>query len=144
FNGSDSFTYHAFDGSLSSSIVTVSITITAVNDAPVNTMPPTPTMNQDATLTMTPAANAIQISDLDAGSNPVQVQLTATNGTMTLSGIAGLSFTVGDGTSDTTMTFTGTITAINTALTGMSYTGTLDYNGAATLTILTDDQGNTG
>jgi VCBS repeat-containing protein len=34
FNGGDSFTYHATDGTLSSSTVTVTITVNAVNDAP--------------------------------------------------------------------------------------------------------------
>ena len=34
FNGQDTFTYHANDGSLNSNIVTVTITIAAVNDAP--------------------------------------------------------------------------------------------------------------
>jgi VCBS repeat-containing protein len=34
FNGEDSFTYHATDGTLSSGTVTVTITVNAVNDAP--------------------------------------------------------------------------------------------------------------
>jgi hypothetical protein len=34
FNGEDSFTYHATDGTLSSGTVTVTITVDAVNDAP--------------------------------------------------------------------------------------------------------------
>jgi VCBS repeat-containing protein len=34
FNGSDSFTYHASDGSLSSGTATVTITVDPVNDAP--------------------------------------------------------------------------------------------------------------
>ena len=34
FNGEDSFTYHASDGTLSSSTVTVTIAVNAVNDAP--------------------------------------------------------------------------------------------------------------
>ena len=34
FNGGDSFTYHANDGTLSSGTVTVTITVNAVNDAP--------------------------------------------------------------------------------------------------------------
>ena len=34
FNGGDSFTYHASDGTLNSSTVTVTITVNAVNDAP--------------------------------------------------------------------------------------------------------------
>src|SRR5262249_26784519 len=51
---------------------------------------------------------------------------------------------VGDGTADPTMTFTGTIAGVNTALQGMQYIPTNGFSGAATLTILTNDQGNTG
>ena len=42
------------------------------------------------------------------------------------------------------MTFTGTITDINAALDGLTFTPTADWNGTATLTLVTDDQGNTG
>ena len=42
------------------------------------------------------------------------------------------------------MTFQGTIAAINAALDGMSFAPTANYNGAATLTIVTNDLGNTG
>src|SRR5262249_57825848 len=35
YNGSDSFTYQANDGSLDSNVATVSITVNAVNDVPV-------------------------------------------------------------------------------------------------------------
>jgi VCBS repeat-containing protein len=34
FNGSDSFTYRASDGTLTSNVATVTISVTAVNDAP--------------------------------------------------------------------------------------------------------------
>jgi len=40
FNGDDSFTYQANDGSLSSNIATVTITVTPVNDAPSFTVGP--------------------------------------------------------------------------------------------------------
>jgi VCBS repeat-containing protein len=40
FNGSDSFTYRASDGTLTSNLVTVTITVTAVNDAPTVTVAP--------------------------------------------------------------------------------------------------------
>ncbi|HYI11946.1 MAG TPA: tandem-95 repeat protein, partial [Thermoanaerobaculia bacterium] len=124
---------------------TIAVTITAANDPPVNSMPGTQTFDEDTVLTLsTGNANKISISDNDAGANSVQLQLTATNGALTLSGITGLSFTVGDGTSDATMTFTGTIANINTALDGMTYTPTLNYNGSATITVNTNDQGFTG
>src|SRR5207253_3330375 len=75
----------------------------------------------------------------------VQVTLTAANGTLTLSGTTGLAFTAGDGTDDATMTFTGLISDINTALAGMVFTPTADYNGAAaSVQIVTNDLGNTG
>src|SRR5207249_2888596 len=63
---------------------------------------------------------------------------------ITLSGTTGLSFTVGDGTADSTMTFTGTLSNINTALNGMSFSPTSGFTGAASLQIVTNDQGNTG
>src|SRR5439155_4535351 len=37
YNGADSFTFKASDGSLDSNVATVSITVTPVNDAPVAT-----------------------------------------------------------------------------------------------------------
>ena len=60
----------------------------------------------------------------------VQVSLSVSNGTLSLSGITGLSFSVGDGTGDASMVFSGTISAINTALAGLTYTPTANYNGS--------------
>jgi hypothetical protein len=124
---------------------TVTINVTALNDPPVNSLPGAQSTNEDATLTLsTGTTNVISISDPDAGASAVQVTLTATNGTMTLAGITGLSFTTGSGTADATMTFTGTIAAINTALDGLQFIPTPNYSGAASIQIVTDDQGNTG
>jgi hypothetical protein len=138
-------TFIADDGSSTSTPATRGITINAVNDAPVNTVPGAQGTNQNTPLTFSSGnGNQISIADADAGTNAVQVTLTATNGTLTLNGTAGLAFTVGDGTADATMTFTGTIVNINTALNGMTFTPTLGFSGAATLTITTNDQGNSG
>jgi large repetitive protein len=124
---------------------TFNITVNAVNDAPQNTVPGPQNVNKNGSLTFNAAnSNLISIADIDAGTNPVRVTLTATNGRVTLSGTTGLSFTVGDGTSDTTMTFTGTITNINNALNGLVFEPTNGYDGPATLQIVTNDQGNTG
>jgi hypothetical protein len=88
-------------------------------------------------------ANLIAVSDDDAGGASVQVDLVATNGTLTLSQTTGLSFTAGaDGTA--TMTFTGSIVDINAALTGMTFTPDLAFEGAAGVQITTNDLGNTG
>jgi len=121
---------------------TFNIVVNSSNDAPVNTVPGTQSVIENSSLTFSAAnGNAISIADVDAGTNAVQVQLTATNGVITLSGISGLSFTVGDGTADSTMTFTGTIANINAALNGMVFTPTPGYFGAASVAIATNDQG---
>ena len=148
YNGPDSFKFTVTDTgtpALTSAEATVSITVDAVNDGPTNTVPGAQATNTNTALTFSAGnGNQISIADSDAGSNSVQVTLTGTNGTMTLSGIVGLSFTTGDGTSDPTMTFTGTIANINTALNGLVFTPTAGFSGAASLQIATNDQGNTG
>ena len=58
--------------------------------------------------------------------------------------VTGLTFTVGDGTSDAAMTFTGTLANINAALARVDYLGNANYSGADTLNLSVDDQGNTG
>ena len=82
-------------------------------------------------------SNLISITDVDAAAGTVQVQLVSTNGATTLSTLTGLTFTVGDGTADATMTFTGTVTAVNTALAGLSFNPTTSFTGAASLQIIT-------
>jgi hypothetical protein len=123
----------------------VTLVVTAVNDAPVNSLPTTQSVDQDGVLVFSSAnGNLISISDVDAGSNHVQVTLTATNGLLTLGSTAGLSFSVGSGNGDGTMTFTGSIADINSALNGMVFSPTSGYNGPASLQSHTNDQGNSG
>jgi hypothetical protein len=126
----------------------IALNITSVNDAPVNSVPAGQSVNEDTTLTFNAAnSNLISISDADANPGSLKVTLGVAHGTFSLSGIAGLAFTVGDGTNDSAMTFTGTLTQINNALNGLTYTGALNYNntqGAEALNITTNDQGNTG
>ena len=55
FNGSDSFTFRVNDGSLNSSTATVSITITAVNDAP-DTVADSAAASEDTALTILASA----------------------------------------------------------------------------------------
>ena len=138
-------TFVVNDGVVNSNIASRTITVTAVNDAPVNGVPGAQVTARNVSRVFSVAnANLISISDVDAAAATVQVQLTATNGTITLSSPAGLTFTVGDGTSDTTMTFTGTIATVNTRLAGLSFIPVTNYAGAASLQIVTNDLGATG
>ena len=90
----------------------VTINVAAVNDAPVNNVPGAQTVNEDTNLVLT-GGNAISISDVDANGNSETVTLSVASGALTLNGIAGLSFSVGDGTADSTMTFSGTVAAVS-------------------------------
>ncbi|HSC69291.1 MAG TPA: putative Ig domain-containing protein, partial [Cellvibrio sp.] len=137
-------TISASDGTLTGS-ATTTIYITAVNDAPVNTIPPAQTTDEDTALIFGLANNnQIQINDLDVVGSELEMTLSVTNGTLTLAGVAGLSFSSGDGTADGSMVFRGTQTAINAALATLTFNPNVSYTGAALLTITTSDLGNTG
>ena len=147
YNGSDTLTILSDDdttaGTGNTDSDTVGITVTSVNDTPVNTVPAAQTTNEDtAKVFSVGGGNLISVSDVD--STNLQITLTVAHGAITLSGVTGLTFTAGDGTSDATMTFTGTATNINTALAGLSYAPTANYNGSDTLTILSDDDTTAG
>ncbi len=114
------------------------------NLPPVNTVPGIQNAIEGIPFVFsTTKGNQIAISDPDAGSNLLQVTLTAANGVVSLNGITGLTFTTGDGTDDPILTFTGTISNINNALNGLSFIAT-DYENLNSLSITTNDQGNTG
>ncbi|BCH33357.1 hypothetical protein MesoLjLc_52870 [Mesorhizobium sp. L-8-10] len=124
---------------------TVALDLTAVNDAPVNGVPAAQTTDEDTALVFsTGNSNRISISDVDAGGGTVRVTLTASSGLVTLNGTTGLTFTVGSGASDGSMTFEGTIAAINAALDGLVFSPTPGYSGPASLQIVTDDLGLSG
>ena len=128
----------------------VAITVNAaaaINDPPVISLNAAVQQTDPSGAVIFNAANGnlISVADLDAGIGLVQVTLTATHGTMTLSGVTGLTFNPGqDGTADATMTFTGALTDVNTALNGMSFNRDAGYTGLADVTIGVNDQGNTG
>src|SRR5262249_48841318 len=57
---------------------TMTINVTAVNDAPVNTVPGAQTTNEDtAKVFSSGGGNQISVADVDAGSNPIKITLTA-------------------------------------------------------------------
>src|SRR5262249_7116228 len=114
-----------------SSAATVTINLGNVNEAPVNHVPSFPqAVAKNKPLTFSSAnGNAIWVSDPDASTVLMQVSLTVTRGRLTLGSVAGLTFLAGDGKDDGTMTFRGTLAAINAALDGLKYTPAAGYQG---------------
>ncbi|MCA6954972.1 Ig-like domain-containing protein, partial [Pectobacterium polaris] len=124
---------------------TVTLSIDAVNDAPVNGVPVAQAVQQDGSLVFNTAnGNLISVSDVDIGGNTMEVTLTASNGLLTLSPFSGLIFSVGSGADDSTMTFQGSLTNINNALNGLTFTPTSGYNGSASIQIVSNDLGSSG
>ncbi|HTF96997.1 MAG TPA: putative Ig domain-containing protein, partial [Cellvibrio sp.] len=141
---SATLTITANDGALTGSD-TATIHINPVNDAPANTVPVAQVTNEDTALVFSAGnSNQIQIADVDVAASSMEVMLSVTNGTLTLAGTTGLSFTTGDGTADSTLVFTGTLANINTALATLTFTPTTNYTGTAVLSLTTSDLGNTG
>ena len=140
YNGNDSFTYQLCDD-IETSVcdqAMVDITVDALNDGPANVLPGNAlAVNEDESLTF----SELSVSDEDAGTNPIEVILEVTNGKLTVdSGSEGIATANGS----QLVTLNGTVDQINTALNGLTYTGNTDFFGTETLTITTDDQGNTG
>ena len=105
---------------------------------PTVSVPGNQTVSEDAGLVFNSANhNAITVADIDVGSS---VTLSVLNGTLTLGSSSGLTFTKGDGITDTSMTFSGSLSSINAALAGLTYSPAQNFNGSDTLTLGTIDE----
>lgn len=133
FNGTDTFTYHATNGSTTSDPVTVTLTVNSVNDAPVVTVGSSPVTTAEQTAVF--VAPALTLTDIDSTTLvKATVQITGNyhatedvlsftdtakihgvfdtaTGTLTLTAIAGQSPTLAD---------------FQTALQSVTYTDTSD------------------
>ena len=143
FSGSATLTMTTSDngstgsGGTLTDLDTVTIGVTAVNDAPVNAVPGAQTTAEDTAKAIT----GLSISDVDAGSSSMTVTLAVTNGTLTVTG--GTAAIAGSGSN--TVTLTGTSAQINATLGAtVTYNPTANFSGSATLTMTTSDGGNTG
>ncbi|OMP79102.1 tandem-95 repeat protein [[Flexibacter] sp. ATCC 35208] len=139
FTGADPGT--SGDAGSEESTKTISFNITSVNDAPVITVPAARTVALNTNLVI---SNEVSVSDVDAGSNSVQVTMTVNHGVISLPSTSGLVFLIGSGTADVTNTFSGTLTDINNALSTIIYTPTGNYTGTDILQITVSDLGSSG
>ena len=132
FNGSDTLTVLSTDTNGATDSDAVAITVSSVNDGPVNTVPGAQTVNEDTALPI----GGISVTDVDG--NLSTTRLTVTNGSVTVSLAGGATISAGANGSST-LTLSGTQAQINAALASLSYQGNADFNGADTLTVLSTD-----
>ncbi|KTD60914.1 DUF5801 repeats-in-toxin domain-containing protein [Legionella shakespearei] len=144
FNGSDELKITTNDlgnsgeGGPLTTISTVPITIEAVNDAPVNTVPGPIAAEEDIPFTL----YDLSVTDVDAGTEWITVTLSVENGTLKVGDRIGV--TVEDNET-TSVKLQGSVEDINHLLAlGVIYQGNGDFHGTDSLTMTTNDNGNTG
>jgi len=121
YNGSDSFTYRANDGTINGNLATVTINITPVNDPPIAVNDTTNTL-EDVSVTINVLANDWDVE----GTSLTIISTSTTNGTAVISGTnvvftpstnfngtVVFSYTISDGTNSATANVTVTVTAVN-------------------------------
>lgn len=136
----DSFSFALSDGIVSTGTMAFPITVSPSNDPPVlSGLPAAWTVNEDTNTTLT----GIGVADVDLGNNALSVTLSAGQGNLTLGSTAGLTFVSG-GNGEASMTFTGTLSSVNSALSSFAYRGAPDYSGPDTISVTVSDQGFSG
>jgi VCBS repeat-containing protein len=141
-------TWRVDDGSATnhlSNTPTSTITFTAVNDAPVNGVP----SSISAGVNQSTAITGLSVSDADAGSANITVELKVTHGVLTIANNVAGGLTAGgianNGTADVTLT--GSQAAIDATLAasnGVIYAPAANFTGSDQLTMNSSDLGNTG
>jgi hypothetical protein len=110
----------------------VAITVSAVDDAPINTVPGAQTVLEDTAL------NISGLSVADGDGNLASTQLSVTNGSVTVTVMDGATISAGANSSGS-LTLSGSEAAINASLATLNYQGNLNFNGSDTLTVLSTD-----
>src|SRR5207245_1427523 len=129
YNGPDSFTFKANDGSLDSNAATVTISVTAVNDAPM-AVNDSYTIDEDGTLTVGAPGVLGNDSDIDSATITAVLVAGPAHGTLTLNANGSFTYTpagnyagpdsftykANDGSLDSSVaTVSITVTAVNDA-----------------------------
>ena len=109
FNGADTLTVLSTDGNGATDSDTVAITVSSVNDGPMNTVPGAQTVNEDTLL----ALAGVSVNDVDG--NLASTQVSVNNGVLNVSLAGGATISAGANGS-TTLTLSGTQAQINAAL----------------------------
>jgi hypothetical protein len=118
----------------------ITITIPSMNAAPIVVVPAAQSTNEDIVKSIT----GVRVTDIDVATGMLTATLEVTNGKLSLRQVTGLTFTTGSGLNDQRMIFSGTLVAVNTAISTLKYTPNSNYYGTDTVSILVNDQGNTG
>jgi len=129
---------HREDGSLTDS-ATRSVLVTAVNDAPVLTLPAGGVVVEDVA---TPLP-VISVGDTDAGNAALLLTFGAPAGTFAATSCAGVTVS-GSGSASRQLSGTATALSAFLAASTVTYTTASNADGTVTVDVTADDQGNSG
>ena len=147
YNGSDSFTFKANDGTVDSNIATVSITVNAVNDPPTADTQSV-TTNEDTAKAITLTGSDVEGDTLTFSivANPAHGALSGTPPNVTYTpasnynGPDSFTFKANDGTDDSSpATVSITVTAVNDAPTADAQSVTVPENTATPIVLTASD-----
>jgi Ca2+-binding RTX toxin-like protein len=125
--GPKTFDYTVSD-SIATDVGTVNLTVTAVNDRPVNTAPASVAAAEDTAFAFT-GLNTISVADADSN---VSVTLSVNHGVLNATGASG------NNTNTLTIASASPAT-VNGILATLTYKGDLNFNGSDTLAVVTSD-----
>ena len=117
----------------------ITVNLSAVNDAPVNTVPASVNATEDTLFSFT-GANTISVNDVET--DAFTTQLSVNNGVLNVSLTGGATISAGSNNS-TTLTLSGTQAEINSALASLTYQPDSNFNGPDTLTVTTTETATT-
>jgi hypothetical protein len=115
------------------------INVTAVNDAPVNTVPAGPLSTGVGVPLAFTGPNSISVADLDAAAGTVTTVVSTTLGTLTATAQNGAIVT---GSGSNSVSITDIVADVNATLQTLSFSS--GAGGSGTITVATSDNGNTG
>jgi hypothetical protein len=137
YSGSDSLSVSVTDpGDGLSASDSIALTVNA-NLAPTITAPATASVAENGSLVF---SKSITVTDASAGTATQQLTLTATHGTLRLGTTSGIKIVSGSNRS-ASMTISGTLTNLNAALNGLTFTPTSRYTGSASISLKYTDEG---
>jgi subtilase family serine protease len=108
-----------------------------INWSPTVSGPTAASTNQNTPLTLS-GSNAITLTDQIAGTNTDSLTLSVNDGTLTLGSTSNLTFTSGANGS-ASMTVSGAIGDLESAVSGLTYTPNTNYSGPDSLSVLLAD-----
>ena len=118
---------------------TKTVDLVAVNDPPALTLPGPRSLTEQSQISLGP----ILVADLDAGGEDLQVSLSSSLGTLTLSPTHGLTFDLGSNSS-TGLTVSGSAADLNAALQALAYQGLAGSFGTDVVQVTVDDLAHSG